>query len=116
MTDQPQDLLARLRLIAAARDLEEKRQFGGHSFYLNGNMVCCASKTGMMARVGKDAHADALKRPHAAPMMRTGRPMGGMVDVAVEGLQDDDTLADWVDLALSFVRTLPPKPGKGSWS
>ncbi len=114
MTHRQQDLLSRMRLIAAAHGLEEKRQFGGHSFYLHGNMVCCAGKTGMMARVGKAAEAEALSRPYAAPMMRTGRPMGGMVDVAMEGLEDDASLADWIELALAFVGTLPPKVGKAS--
>ncbi len=114
MTDLQQDLLSRIRLIAAAHGLDEKRQFGGNSFYLHGNMVCCAGKTGMMARVGKEAEAEALGRPHAAPMTRTGRRMGGMVEVAMEGLKDDAVLADWIDLALAFVSTLPPKVAKGT--
>ncbi|NVJ97819.1 MAG: TfoX/Sxy family protein [Alphaproteobacteria bacterium] len=104
--------VARLRLIAAAKDLEEKRMFGGHSFYRNGNMVCCASKTGMMARVGKEAEAEALKHPHALPFDRTGRRMGGMVDIALEGIKRDDDLLMWVERALAFVSTLPPKEPK----
>ena len=42
-------------------------------------------------------------------MDMTGRPMTSIVVVAQAGLADDDALQAWVDEALAFVRTLPPK-------
>lgn len=115
MDDFATDLLARLRLIAAREGLEEKRMFGGHSFYLDGNMVCCASKTGMMARVGKAQESTALENPYASPFMRTGRRMGGLVEVAPEGLKRDADLEAWVAMALVNARSLPPKTKDGVW-
>jgi TfoX/Sxy family transcriptional regulator of competence genes len=40
-----------------AEHVTEKRMFGGITFLLNGNMLCCASKQGLMVRVGKEAEA-----------------------------------------------------------
>lgn len=115
MTDNHENLLARVRLIAARDDLDEKRMFGGHSFYHDGNMVCCVSKTGMMARVGKAQEEAALKRPGAQPFTRTGRRMGGLIDVCGSVLEDDETLEAWMTLALAHAKSLPAKEKKGVW-
>jgi hypothetical protein len=42
------------------------------------------------------------------PFDITGRPMRGWILVAGEVL-DDDVLERWIDLAATFVRSLPPK-------
>ncbi|WP_262690136.1 TfoX/Sxy family protein [Kordiimonas aestuarii] len=109
------DLLVRVRLIAAREGFSEKRMFGGNSFYLHGNMVCCVSKTGMMARVGKAQEEAALVRPGARPFTGTGRRMGGLVEVDLPHLEDDDTLEGWIAMALRNARSLPPKEKDGVW-
>ena len=75
---------------------------------LNGNMVAGTSKRGLMVRVGKERHADALKLPGAKPMEMTGRPMEGYIFVDPPP-SDDRSLQDWLALAVAFVKTLPPK-------
>ena len=115
MTHSTENLLARVRLIAAREGLSEKRMFGGHSFYLAGNMVCCLSKTGMMARVGKAQETTALDRPGARPFTRTGRRMGGLVEIDTPYLEDDDSLESWIAMALAHARSLPPKEKDGVW-
>ncbi|WP_417449369.1 TfoX/Sxy family protein [Kordiimonas sp.] len=115
MTDKHQELLARVRLIAAREGLSEKRMFGGNSFYLDGNMVCCVSKTGMMARVGKAQESEALERPGAKPFTRTGHRMGGLVEIDTPYLDGDTILEGWIAIALSNARSLPPKERKGVW-
>ena len=83
--------------------------FGGLCFMLSGHMCCGIVKDTLMARVGQDNYAEALGRPHASEMDFTGRPMKGMVYVSPEGIEEDSSLAAWVGLCESFVRTLPPK-------
>jgi hypothetical protein len=63
----------------------------------------------LMVRVGKDAHERALAQPHAREMDFTGKPMTGMVYVAEPGFRDDADLRAWVQRALDYVATLPPK-------
>lgn len=104
------DLADRIRAILAHRDgISEIRMMGGLCFMLNGNMVVGTMKNGdLLARVGADNHADALKRPGADPMQFTNRPMKGFVNVSDEVL-DDATLNDWVSTSLAFVGSMPAK-------
>ena len=103
------DLAARLRAaLAGAGAIAEVKMFGGICFTLNGNMVVGASPRGLLVRVGKEGYAQALTRPAARPMDMRGRPVEGYVFVDPAGL-GDDSLRDWLQLAMAFVRTLPPK-------
>ncbi len=110
-------LAERVRSVLPPDYATEKRMFGGITFLVNGNMLCCVSKQGLMARVGKDAEPEALTRPFARPCLGTGRPMAGFIMVEHQGLVDDTSLANWVSLARAYVESLPPKatrekPGK----
>ncbi len=106
-------LAQRIRESVAGRvGVSEKRMFGGIAFLLHGSMVVGVSGTALMARVGKDAHADSLRRPHVREMDFTGRPMNGYVFIDAPGIETDDALAFWVDRCMRFVATLPPKAGK----
>ncbi len=50
-----------------------------------------------------------LKMPHTRKFDLTGKPLKGWVMVLAEALDDDDELNDWLQRAVSFVRTLPQK-------
>ncbi|MBW7835291.1 MAG: TfoX/Sxy family protein [Sphingomonadales bacterium] len=89
-----------------------KRMFGGLTFMLNGNMLCCISTKGLMARVGAAAEADALTRPFATRCLGAGRPMAGFILVDHRGVASDTDLRIWVELALDYVGNLPPKKPK----
>jgi TfoX/Sxy family transcriptional regulator of competence genes len=107
-----EDLAKRMRAVLAGTGaVREVRMFGGLCFMLNGNMVAGASKRGLLVRVGRDQHHHALTRPGAKPMEMTGRLMEGYVFVDPPP-RDDRVLRDWLDLAVAFVNTLPPKPPK----
>jgi TfoX/Sxy family transcriptional regulator of competence genes len=81
--DAPAVLTRSRTLLEERADITERRMFGGHCFMLGENMVCGVTGDGsLMVRVGKDAYAEALTRPHAREMDFTGRPMHGMVFVA----------------------------------
>ncbi len=103
-------LAARLRqLFLPRRDIEEKKMFGGLAFLCGGHMCCGVVRDRLMLRVGPDAYAETLRRPHVKPMDFTGRPSKGMIYVEPEGVESDAALREWVDRALRFTTTLPPK-------
>lgn len=91
------------------RDYEVRRMFGGKTFMLGGNMLCCVSPKGLMARVGAAAEPDALSRPHAEPCLGAGRRMAGFIIVDFAGLTSDPEVGHWVGQALDYVGALPPK-------
>ena len=95
--------------LAGRTDLTEKKMFGGLCFLLGGNMCCGIVGEELMLRVGPDAYEDVLARPHAREMDFTGRSLRGMVYVASEGLTDDDDLDGWLEAAVAFAGSLPPK-------
>jgi TfoX/Sxy family transcriptional regulator of competence genes len=104
-----QDLTARLRsALGRSGVIREVKMFGGICFLLNGNMIAGSSPRGLLVRVGKDQHAEALRRPGAGAMEMGGRVMEGYVRVDPAAL-DDTSLQDWVELARAFVQSLPPK-------
>ena len=104
-------LAERVRAIVARDGLSERKMFGGLCFMLKGNMAAGVEQRGLMLRVGPGRFEDALARPGARPMDFTGRPMVGYVYVARSACETDADLKSWLDEALSFVETLPPKSG-----
>jgi TfoX N-terminal domain len=106
-------LADRIRAALQVTHVTEKRMFGGITFLLNGNMLCCASKQGLMVRVGKDGEAAALAQPLARPCLGTGRRMGGFVMVEPDGVAETTALTRWLDVALAYVSRLPPKISTG---
>lgn len=103
-------LAQRIREALGGRDgLSERQMFGGLAFLLRGHMCLGVVGAALMVRVGPQAHAAALARPHVRPMDFTGRPMKGYVFVDPPGTAGDDMLADWVDRGLRFAAGLPPK-------
>ena len=107
-----EDLAGRVRAaLAGTGAVREVRMFGGLCFTLNGNMVAGASKRGLLVRVGKDRHGEALARPGARPMEMRGQPVAGYVFVDPPP-REEAVLREWLGLATAFVKTLPPKPVK----
>jgi hypothetical protein len=106
-------LAQRIRTILADMDgVTERRMFGGLAFMLHGNMFAGVLGSTLMARVGPDAYAAALRSRHAREMDFTGRPMKGYVFVAPDGLVDDAALAEWVWAGAAFAASLPRKAGR----
>ncbi len=105
-----EDLAIRTRhLLAKKRAIVEKNMFGGIGFLDHGNMVVAIWKHWLIARVGVEAAADLQFAPHAKVMDLTGRPMKGWLMIAPAGLATAEELKSWIDRAMKFVRTLPPK-------
>jgi len=105
-----EDLAARVRSELASRgDVTERKMFGGLAFMVGGNMCCGVTGGDLMLRLGADGADAALDEPHARPMDFTGRPMAGFVFVAAEGTATSSDLQRWVDRAVQFAASLPPK-------
>ncbi|HEV8652064.1 MAG TPA: TfoX/Sxy family protein [Actinomycetes bacterium] len=103
-------LAQRLReQLAGTSGVAEKKMFGGLSFLVDGNLCVGVMGEELIARVGLDATEAALGRPGSRLFDFSGRPMKGWITVDPNALEADDALAGWVDEALRFVRTLPPK-------
>lgn len=110
-------LADRVRLILKRRgEFSECRMFGGVAFMINGHMCCGVTKTDLVVRMQPDDVVAALRRPHTRPMDFTGKPMRSMIFVDAHGTDRDEALGEWVESAIAFVRTLPPKkaPAKGA--
>ena len=63
----------------------------------------------LVVRLGEEEGGEALKEPHVKEFDITGRPMRNWVAVEPKGVESDDQLKRWIDLALKFVKTLRAK-------
>jgi hypothetical protein len=95
--------------LASVPGLEQKAMFGGWAWFVNGNLLCGSRDDGMLARLGKDNEAWALRISGVEPMMSRGRRMQGWVRAAPSVYGDDNLRRKLLDAALDFNRTLPEK-------
>ena len=104
-------LAERIReLVAGEVGLAEKKMFGGLSFLVGGNMAVGASgQGGLLVRVDPAESDGLVSSTPARPMEMGGRSMQGWLRVDTEDLQSDEALRDWVELGVSYARSLPPK-------
>lgn len=105
-----EELAGRVRARLRRRDgVSERRMFGGIAFLLNGHMACGVQDDRLMLRLGPAGAAAGLRQPHTSPMDFTGKPLSSMLYVERVGWQDDAQLRRWVDEAVRFASSLPPK-------
>jgi hypothetical protein len=83
--------------------------FGGLTFLLNGNMCCGVLQNDLVLRVGPGKAGGYSRRPHVRPMDITGKPLDWMVRVSPEGYASREVFEEWVQGALNYASTLPPK-------
>ena len=74
-----------------------------------GTGTCASASSATISRAGPGPYDESIARPHVREMDFSGRPMRDMVYFVPEGCAEDDDLSQWLELALGFVRTLPPK-------
>lgn len=84
------------------RKYQAKPMMGGLCFMLEGKMCVGVEKDRLMARIGREAYDEAMRRKGCRPMDFTGRPMRGFVFVEPEGLKSSKDLGFWIGLALAF--------------
>jgi TfoX/Sxy family transcriptional regulator of competence genes len=106
-----EELADRIReLVVGEPDVTEKKMFGGLAFLIGGNMAVAASgQGGVMVRVDP-AKSDALvARTSARFVEMRGRLMQGWLRVDLEHLRTRRQLTKWVELGVTFARSLPAK-------
>ena len=103
------DLDQTLRADLAALRVTETLMFGGLAFLLHGNLLCCASHEGLLARLGPGNDAWALALPGAGPLQSGTRPMKGWVRIPPALATDPDTRQRVLAAATAFASSLPPK-------
>jgi TfoX/Sxy family transcriptional regulator of competence genes len=89
--------------------LVEKKMFGGLCSMIHGNMACGVSEEKLMLRLGNNKVEEALAEAYTEPMEFTGRTMKSMMWILPEGIDAEDALQQWIDKALEFAASLPPK-------
>lgn len=100
----------RVRSILAERlGVREQQMFGGLCFTLQGNM-CCGIKGGeLILRLGNAGASAALSEEHVRPMDLTGKVIRSMVFVEPAAFRSEEGLRGWVERAVAFAESLPPK-------
>ena len=103
------DLANRIKSLLVDEGIVERKMFGGVGYLLHGNMVCGVHGENLIARVGPQHNANALKEPGAHPFDMTGRPMTGWVEIDKAAIEEEKSLNKWIQMAVRYCQTLPPK-------
>jgi len=95
--------------LAKHRAVSEKRMFGGVAFLLNGNMCVGVLRDEMIVRLHPEHMNLALQQAHTRAFDITGRPMKGWILVGSAGIEEDEILAKWLQVATEYAGSLPIK-------
>ncbi len=100
------------KALAARRDVEEKRMFGGVAFMVARKMAVGVSKDRLLVRVDSIDGERWLKEKHVEPMDFTGKPMKGFLFVAAPAVARLPAVRKWVGRALVYTATVAARPKK----
>jgi hypothetical protein len=90
--------------------MSEKRMFGGLAFLVHGNLaVSASSQGGLLLRIDPADVESLTSRPHVRRFEMRGRAMDGWLHVDEPAVELDDELRGWVDIGLTYARSLPAK-------
>ena len=82
-------LAERIRAVLPDGHAAQKRMFGGVTFLVKGNMLCCAFRHGLMLRVGTDAESAALTQPFVRRLSETRKMPGFVFETSPEDFRQD---------------------------
>ena len=97
------------KMMKRRRGYSERNMFGGICFMIDGHMCCGVINKDLMLRLNQELTQAGLADPHTREMDFTGKPMKSILYVEAQGIESDEQLKSWVDRAVTFTRTLPPK-------
>jgi TfoX/Sxy family transcriptional regulator of competence genes len=102
------ELQGRIRtLLAARRDVEEKRMVGGMSFVVGGLLCVGVKGDRLLVRVGPAAYESALGEAGVSPLELGAKHPLGYVLVEPAAIRSDEALRAWVERGLAFVASQP---------
>jgi hypothetical protein len=97
-------------LVRTEAGVSEMRMFGGLAFLINGNMAVAASgKGGLLLRCDPAETGALVTEPAADRFEMRGREMDGWLRIDAPAIKTDTGLRRWVDVGVSYARSLPPK-------
>ena len=99
-------------LITQAKNIEEKRMFGGLCFMVNDRMCVGIESERMMVRLDPAVYEEALEKEGCTPMDFTGKVMKGYVFVDADSLNSKKKLTYWIDLAMAYNKIARPSKKK----
>ena len=80
----------------------QKKMMGGLTFMVDDKMCIGIVRDTLMARIDPDRYEEALKKKGCREMDFTGRPMKGFIFVEPVGIDMDEDLEYWIQLALDY--------------
>lgn len=80
----------------------KKKMMGGLTFMVNDKMCVGIVRDTLMARIDPDMYQEALKKKGSRGMDFTGRPMKGFIFVDPIGIDMEEDLEYWIQLALEY--------------
>lgn len=103
-------LVSRIRpLLKRRKGCSERKMFGGVCFMINGNMCVGSWKGSLVVRLAREEHEQTQSERFVRPMDITGKVMKGWALVDPEGIEADDDLKSWLNRAVKYAASLPPK-------
>ncbi len=114
----PPELIERFgALTADFPDVEPRQMFGYPAVFVGGNLVTSLHETRWIVRLPENDRVALLGLPGTGPFEpMPGRPMNGYVALSPPIVGDDVAVRHWVNRAVAFGRSLPPKAPKRSKS
>jgi TfoX/Sxy family transcriptional regulator of competence genes len=110
----PPELVARFDRVAAGYpEIQRRLSFGYPCLLVGGNMVTGLFRDAWFVRLGAAELDEALALDGARPFeVMPGRPMTGYALLPSAVVADDTAIRRWVDRAIAFGATIPPKAPK----
>jgi len=81
---------------------EEKKMMGGLTYMINDKMCVGIIKENLMVRIDPENQEELLKKPGCKEMDFTKRPMKGFLFIEPLGVDMNEDLEYWIQLALEY--------------
>jgi TfoX/Sxy family transcriptional regulator of competence genes len=110
-TKSPAELVERFDAAAARHpDGERRKMFGYPALFVGGNLATGLFADSWMVRLGPADLEALVALPGAGPFQpMPGRTMTGYATLPPDVVADDAALDGWLERALAFAGSLPPK-------
>lgn len=108
--DSKDELVARVRkALAHVPHVTEKRMFGSLDFLIGGNLCIGCRPERIMCRIDPGLHDKAIAANGCRTVVMRAREYRGWIYIDADAIRTERSLKRWIDMALSYVTSLPPK-------
>lgn len=92
--------------------VDYRPMFGCACYWTGGHMVAFVHQEDVVVRLSEAERKEILAMPGAHVFRPMGRPMHEYVALPPSMLPDREAVTSWLERALAYAATLPPKPPK----